>query len=282
VVLALQVSVISTVFGFGLRARQRDIADLFQRPGLLLRSLLAVLIIMPLLAVALVWTFDVRRAAEVALVALAISPMPPLLPRRESKTGGPAPFALALLVVLSLLAIVTIPLTSTILESLATRPLGASAGAIVRIILAMTLAPLVVGMAVHTMSPGLADSLGRLAERVGTILIPVAIVALLAGTWRAIFAATGEGTILALLVFVVAGLAVGHLLGRPLPEHSIVLALTTACRHPAIAFTIASANFPDEHFAGTILLYVIVNTIVGLLYLAWMRGRMAADHEGGL
>jgi BASS family bile acid:Na+ symporter len=110
----------------------------------------------------------------------------------------------------------------------------------------------------------------------------VAIVALLAGTWRAIFAATGEGTILALLVFVVAGLAVGHLLGRPLPEHSIVLALTTACRHPAIAFTIASANFPDEHFAGTILLYVIVNTIVGLLYLAWMRGRMAADHEGGL
>jgi hypothetical protein len=44
-----------------------------------------------------------------------------------------------------------------------------------------------------------------------------------------------------------------------------------ACRHPGIALSIASANFPDEQFAGTILLYLIINAVVGMAYLGWRR-----------
>jgi bile acid:Na+ symporter, BASS family len=68
-------------------------------------------------------------------------------------------------------------------------------------------------------------------------------------------------------VFVVIGLLVGDLFGRPVREHSVVLALSTACRHPAIALSIASANFPNEHFVGTILLYILVNVVVGTVYM---------------
>jgi BASS family bile acid:Na+ symporter len=57
-----------------------------------------------------------------------------------------------------------------------------------------------------------------------------------------------------MVAFVGVGLIVGHLMGGPDPEHSIVLALSTACRHPAIALSIAAANFPDQRFGGTILL----------------------------
>ena len=59
------------------------------------------------------------------------------------------------------------------------------------------------------------------------------------------------------------GLIVGDLFGRPLREDSVVLALSTACRHPAIALSIATANFPDEHFVGTILLYLLVKPSSG-------------------
>jgi len=60
-------------------------------------------------------------------------------------------------------------------------------------------------------------------------------------------------------MFVVAGLVVGHLLGGPPRDQASVLALSSACRHPMMALTIASANFPDERFGAAVLLYLLVN-----------------------
>jgi len=88
---------------------------------------------------------------------------------------------------------------------------------------------------------------------------------------RAQWALVGNGTLLAMITFVAIGLAVGHVMGGPDPDHSVVLALSTACRHPGIGLSIAAANFPDEHFAGAILLYVIVGTIVTVPYLSLLR-----------
>src|SRR5262249_19437734 len=105
-------------------------------------------------------------------------------------------------------------------------------------------------------------------------LLLVGVVVLLAASWQAVWAAVGNGTILVLIGFVVVGLLVGHLLGAPEPEHSAVLALSTACRHPAIALGIAAANFPDERFGGTIILYLLVSAIIGVPYVAWQRRRL--------
>ena len=69
----------------------------------------------------------------------------------------------------------------------------------------------------------------------------------------------------------VLALAIGDLLGQPEREHSIVLALSAASHHPAIALSIASANLPNQHFAGTILLYLVVNLVIGGLYIAWQH-----------
>uniref|UniRef100_UPI00397D94AF hypothetical protein n=1 Tax=Salmonella sp. SAL4435 TaxID=3159890 RepID=UPI00397D94AF len=63
--LAMQISIESTVFGLGLKASGGDILYLVLRPGLFARSLLAVLVIMPLVAVALAWMFDFPPAVEV-------------------------------------------------------------------------------------------------------------------------------------------------------------------------------------------------------------------------
>src|SRR5882672_1126475 len=167
VMLAFQVSIFCTVFGLGLRAAPVDLLYLLQRPGLLLRSLLAVLVIMPVLAVVLAMMFDFRPVAEIALIALAISPVPPLLPKKEAKAGGRQSYGLALMVTLALLAIVTVPLSVEILQRVFGRPLGAAPGAIARVVLMMALLPLVAGMVVRAMRPAL-------AERVEGIVTPVA------------------------------------------------------------------------------------------------------------
>ncbi len=68
-------------------------------------------VVMPIVAVALVRLFELRPAFEIALVALAISPVPPLLPKKEGKAGGESGYGLGLMATVSLLAIALVPLS---------------------------------------------------------------------------------------------------------------------------------------------------------------------------
>lgn len=275
-ILVLQVSIIATVFGFGLKATPADLTYLVRRPALLFRSILAVFVIMPIVAVVLVKWFEFRPATEWVLAAVSISPVPPLLPRRQARAAGAASFGLALLVTLSLLAIVVTPLWVEIFQWLFDRPLGVSPVQVAKILLTMAVLPLLTGLAVRTFLPALAAKLERVVTPVGQVLLLVGAVLLLLGAWRAVWSAVGDGTVLVLLVFVGVGLLVGHLLGGE-PAHSADLALASACRHPALALSIAASNFPEEHFGGTILLYLLLNVLAGVPYLAWLRKQTAGN-----
>ena len=76
-----------TVAGFGLHATRDDILFLVRRPPLLARSLTAMFAIMPAAAIAMAVLFRLHPAIEIALVVLGLSPMPPLLPRRQLQGG---------------------------------------------------------------------------------------------------------------------------------------------------------------------------------------------------
>jgi BASS family bile acid:Na+ symporter len=237
-VLALQVSILSTVFGFGLKATAADLLYLVRRPGLLARSLLAVFVIMPVVAVGLVRVFDFPPAVEIVLVALAVSPVPPLLPKKETQAGGHASFALGLMAMLALVSIVAVPAAVEILGWLFGRPVAMSPGAIAGVVLKAALVPLGVGMAVRALLPALATRLEKGVTLLGQVLMPLGVLALLAITATAIWAFTGIATILAIAIFTVAGLGIGHALGGSDPEHAVVLALSTACgirRSPSVS-----------------------------------------------
>jgi bile acid:Na+ symporter, BASS family len=232
-------------------------------------------VIMPVVAVALVRLFDFRPAVEIALIALAISPVPPLLPKKESKSGGHQSYGLGLMALLSLLAIVVVPLSVEILERVFGRPFAMAPGVIAKVVLVMALLPLAAGMVIRAVLPKIAERIEKPVVLVAKVLLPLAVLALLTGTWQAVWAAVGDGTVIAMVAFIAAGLAVGHILGGPDPDHSVVLALSSACRHPGIALAIAATNFPDEHFGGTILLYLILSAIVCIPYMAWQRRQVS-------
>ncbi|WP_422001060.1 bile acid:sodium symporter family protein [Reyranella sp.] len=280
ILLALKVAIVGTVFGYGLKASARDFIDLARRPGLMLRSILAVLVILPVIVVVLVKLLDLRTATEAVLVALAISPVPPLLPRKLTKAGGLPSYALGLMIVLALVAVVAIPLAVEILAHVFDRSLSVSAGTIARIVFVMIVVPLAAGMAVRAFLPRAAVVLEKPVRWLSTLLLAVAALLLLAGSVGAVRQALGGGTAIALVAFVAIGLAVGHVLGGPEPEHATVLALSTASRHPAIALAIAAVNFPNEQFVGIIVLYLLLSAVVCLPYLAWQRRRSGPADAG--
>ena len=276
VIIALQLSVLCTVFGFGLKTTTHDLLYLIRRPGLLARSLLAMFVVMPVVAVSLALLFDFRPIVERALIILAISPAPPLLPRKGIETGGDQEhYALGLIAVLALSAIVVMPLEILALQVVTGRHLETAFGAVVRVLVISILLPLAAGMAVRAFIPGLVGSIEKPLALIAKVLLPLGLLALLVlvgpGMWEVI----GDGTLIAIITFVLVGFAVGHLLGGPDPDHSVVLALSTACRHPAIALSIAAANFPEERFGATILLCLILGAIAGIPYIAWQRRRTA-------
>src|SRR5262245_15545302 len=109
--LALRASICLIVFSIGLGHTHEDALYLFRRPGQLVRSMLAMNVIMPLVAAGLGAPFGLSPALQITLVALGVSPVPPILPKKELTAGGRAPYAISLLVTAALVAIVTVPIS---------------------------------------------------------------------------------------------------------------------------------------------------------------------------
>jgi BASS family bile acid:Na+ symporter len=271
VILGLQVSIWATVFGFGLSARAGDVTYLFRHTNLLARSIVAMLVVMPVVAIILARVFRFEPGVEIAMVALALSPVPPLLPNKETKSGGSGAFAVGLLAILGLVSIFTVPASLEFLGRLAGSPLTISRAAIAGVILKGIVAPLVLGIAISALVPALADKLAGPVSKAAKLLLLLAVLPLLIATFPALLSLATSTTLLAILLFTAIGLFVGHRMGGPDPDQSVVLALSTASRHPMIAFSIASANFPDLQFGGIILLFLLVNALLCVPYLAWQR-----------
>jgi BASS family bile acid:Na+ symporter len=276
VMLAIQVSILSTVFGFGLKATREDLLSLLQRPSLLGRSLIAVFVILPVVAVILAVAFDFPQSVKIVLVALALSPVPPLLPRKETGAGGQSSYALGLMAVLAIVSIVAVPLGLEFLQRVFGRELGMPPGTIAGVVVKGTILPLLAGMAVRAFLPAVASRIARPVELIARLLLPAAVVLLFAGAASSLWALIGDGTVVSMVILTAAGLLIGHVLGGPHPEQSVVLALSTACRHPALALTIATSNFPDRQFGAIILMYLIVSAIVCVPYLKWHQRRHVA------
>jgi bile acid:Na+ symporter, BASS family len=111
-----------------------------------------------------------------------------------------------------------------------------------------------------------------LANKAGVLLLVAAVVPVLIKMAPAMIALIGDGTLLAMVVFITVGLAVGHLLGGPDPGNRAVLALATAMRHPGVALVIASGTVAgDRVVAPVIALYLLVGTVESIPFVMWRR-----------
>ncbi len=276
ILLALNASIVVTVFGYGVHTTLDDVLYVVRRPAQLLRSLIAMFVLMPLLSFGIDWAFELRPEIEVVLIALALSPIPPLLPNKETKAGGSASYGLGLLVTVAVLSIVIVPfglwLTGQVFHREMTAP-----GTVAWLILRTVILPLAVGMVLGGLLKDKAERMLKPVRLVANLLIAVIGVAIIALSWSSIAQLVGNGTLIALAVFVLVGLAVGQWLGGPLPRDRTVLALSTASRHPGIALAIATANHPDgKGITAAVLLYLLVSIVLSLPYVKWrQRGEPA-------
>jgi BASS family bile acid:Na+ symporter len=236
----------------------------------MLRSLLAMYVVVPLLALVAVKLLQLPPGLELALVVLAISAGAPMLPRKLMRLGNEE-YVVSLVVVSSLMAIVTVPAWLLLLGPRFTRLEMLDPATVAGVLGKSFLLPMLSGIAVRWFLPDASARLSDLLLKVVGIVFSACALALLATHWQVVGAILGP-PILALGGFTLAALVVGHLLGGPDPNDRTALAVTCATRHVGVAMVIAAAT-PGPRTVVLIVAYALASALVIVPYMKW-RGRV--------
>src|ERR1700750_1070385 len=84
----LKVCVVVVIVSVGAGTSPADVTYLWRRPRLLLRSLAAMYLLVPLVAFGLVLLMPIERGVKAAMLVLAVSAGAPLLPKRLKKLNS--------------------------------------------------------------------------------------------------------------------------------------------------------------------------------------------------
>jgi BASS family bile acid:Na+ symporter len=275
--LGLQGSIMLTVLGFGLGATFAEANYLFHQPALLLRCVLSMNVVMPLIVIAATRALDLPFEIRVALVAISISPVPPILQKNQLGAGGRIEFVTGLLVAMSALAIVLVPLWVWIIDRVFSHHGELYPLAVAKVMLTTVFVPLTLGLLIRRFVPAARRASAPVMTIAGAMLAIVAVI-LIWGLREQVMALIGNGLILVIVAIVVVGLD-----RRPPARRADrgltapPLAMATASRHPAVALAVATSGAAVEAKPelAIILLYLVVATVVSIPYRRWRHRGLA-------
>lgn len=266
----LKASVVVTIVSVGAGTAPADLTYLWRRPLLLLRSLAAMYLLVPLVAVGLVLISPVDQGVKAAMLVLAVSSGAPLLPKKLKKLDSQE-YIFSLLVTSSLVAIVAVPLWVALLSAYFDVTVELPVSTVLLAIAKAILLPIAIGMILRVIFPTHAEKLSdRLITIAGLVLIASGIL-LLATHWPLLTNISWFG-VLPLVVLMICGLLIGQLLGGPNADDRTALAIACATRHVGIALVVAG-QFAGVKTAVLIVAYFLTVVVVSGIYLAWRRRR---------
>ena len=129
-------------------------------------------------------------------------------------------------------------------------------------------------MAANALAPSLIARFADRAIAIAGAALTIASLALLITHWRILLEIKFNG-MAALLVLMLISVALGHVLGGPLPGDRTALAIACATRHIGIAIIVA-ATFNGPRNVVILAAYAIATALVSIPYLMWRR------HKGRL
>jgi BASS family bile acid:Na+ symporter len=274
-------SVALVVFSQGLGVSLSQVTAYWQeRPGVMVRALVAALVIVP--AAALAAIFLLKPSAGVAIgVAILVScpPAPLMVSSAPRKGGASAPFMVCLHLSLAALALLTVPIALYLLSIAFDFNGEVNLGAMAWILAKTILLPVGFGLAVRAVAPAFADRAAPVLAKAGLIGVLIVVLIVLAGAYRSLLN-MDWWSYLVIAIVSVTSLAIGHLLGPRDAAEKTALAIECGVRHPALALTIGAANFGAQRALPVLIPCVLTFIAIALVYMALRARSMAtAKHK---
>ena len=263
--------VLSTMVGTGLGLQVAEIVAPLRSGRLIVLALVANFVAMPLVAVGLARAIRLEESIAIGLLLLGTAAGSPSLPKLAQVAKGNLALSVGLMVLLMVITVGYLPLVLPwLLPGTSVRP-GQIAGSLA----ASILVPLAAGLLVNPWRPDVAARVKPVLDKISNVSLIVLVVLQTVLNFPSIVAVFGTGGILAGVVFLAAGYAIGWVLGGPSSDARVVLGFGTAQRNIAAALVVAGQSFDDP----TVTVMIIVVTVVGLLTLFPSAGVLGRQKE---
>ena len=256
---AVLVFVLSSMLAMGLGLKVAQITAPLRNLRLVAMSLLANFAVMPLGAIVLARVLRLDEPLGVGLLLLGVAAGAPFLPKLAQIAKGNLAFAVALMVLLMVITVGYLPLVLPILLP----GVSVNPAKIARSLVLLMLLPLAVALAVNAKLPAVAARVKPLFDRLSSLGLVLVVVLLVVVNSNNVLSVFGTRGILAGVLFIALGYAVGWALGGPGADTRPVLGLGTAQRNIAAALVVGSQSFSDPR----VVVMVVVVAIVSLLVL---------------
>jgi bile acid:Na+ symporter, BASS family len=256
---AMLIFVLSSMLAMGLGLTVSQIITPLRHARLVVLSLLANFVLMPLAAVALAALLRLDPPLGVGLLLLGTAAGAPFLPKLAQIAEGNLAFAVGLMVLLMVVTVGYLPLVlPVLLPGVSVNP-----AKIARSLFLLMLLPLAGALAIKARFAVAAARTKAVLDRVSNLSLMLLVVLITAANINNVLAVFGTHGILAGLLFIAVGFGMGWLLGGPGMDTRRVLALGTAQRNIAAALVVGSQSFRDPK----VVVMVVVVAIVSLLVL---------------
>ena len=251
--------VVSSMMAMGAGFTVRQIIDALRDVRLVLLALLANFVAMPLSALALDKIFQLDEPLGVGLLLLGTAAGAPFLPTLTELAKGNLPFAVGIMVLLSVSTVGYVPLVLPLLLP----GVAVNSAKIAGWLFLLTLFPLAAGLFLRARREELAMRVKPVLDCVSNVSLVPTVLLLAVANIDKILLVFGTRGILAGFLLVALGFGIGWMVGGPGSDTRRALALGTGQRNIAAAFVVASESFSDP----SVVIMVMVVTIVGLLTL---------------
>ena len=256
---AMLAFVLSSMLAMGLGLTVSQIIAPLRNARLVVLSLLANFVLMPLAAVALAALLRLDQPLGVGLLLLGTAAGAPFLPKLAQIAKGNLAFAVGLMVLLMVVTVGYLPLVlPLLLPGVSVNP-----AKIARSLFLLMLLPLAGALAVKARFADAAARTKPVLDRLSNLSLILLVLLITAANVNNVLAVFGTRGILAGLLFIAVGFGIGWLLGGPGMDTRRVLALGTAQRNIAAALVVGSQSFSDPK----VVVMVVVVAIVSLLIL---------------
>jgi BASS family bile acid:Na+ symporter len=267
--IATLVFVVSSMVAMGLGLKVAQITAPLRNLRLVSLSLLANFVLMPAAAAVLARVLRLDEPLGVGLLLLGVAAGAPFLPKLTQIAKGNLAFSVALMVLLMVITVGYLPLVLPILlPGVSVNPVKIAGSLVLTMLL-----PLAVALAVNATLPGAAARAKPWFDRLSSLGLILVVVLLVVVNFNKVLSVFGTRAILAGLLFIALGYAVGWALGGPAADTRPVLGLGTAQRNIAAALVVGGQSFSNP----SVVVMVVVVAIVSLLILLPMSRLLAGQ-----
>jgi predicted Na+-dependent transporter len=270
--LSLLVFVICSMLAMGLSLTIPEIMTPLKNTRLVVKSLLASFVLVPLFAFLLTWMLPISEGSAIGIIIVACAAGAPFLPKLVQVAKGDIAFGVGLMTLLMVLTVIYMPIVLPLLL----QGVSVDAMAIATSLFFQMLVPLGIGLFIKARYDEIAAHIQpTFAQASNIAIIALLVLGLILG-FDSFVGAFGSWSILTCLLFIIGAIAIGYLLGGPGQDTRAVVSLGTAQRNLAAAMIVAAGNFTDPD----VLTVVLIVAIIGLILLMLGAGEFGKRATG--